>query len=307
MKSVTRNVRDAVQKDFCRTFDSLCGRFSRWEIWSDFVGMSAIAISNTVDHTNAKVREEAYKKIASKYKSAELERFAEMLAAVVTGMDNNPDQDFLGELYMSLELGNDHAGQFFTPYDVCRCMAEITNTDLRARIERDGWVSVNDPACGAGALLVAFANDCRRQGINYQTSVLFTAQDIDYTVGLMCYLQLSLLGCPGYITIANTLTHPQTCLDRRGLIPRPGENIWYTPFYFRDVWQYRRLATQMELLFSLPEKQDAQVTSKLKTQDAPTLSSSPAPESAKVQQVTKPDENSLFRLRETKAGQLKLF
>lgn len=101
MKSVTRNVRDAAQKDFCRTFDSLCGRFSRWEIWSDFVVMSAIAISNTVDHTNAKVREEAYKKIASKYKSAELERFAEMLAAVVTGMDNNPDQDFLGELYMS--------------------------------------------------------------------------------------------------------------------------------------------------------------------------------------------------------------
>lgn len=74
MKSVTRNVRDAGQKDFCRTFDSLCGRFSRWEIWSDFVGMSVIAISNTVDHTNAKVREEAYKKIASKYKPAELER-----------------------------------------------------------------------------------------------------------------------------------------------------------------------------------------------------------------------------------------
>lgn len=288
MKSVSRNVRDAGQKDFCRTFDSLCGRFSRWEIWSDFVVMSAIAISNTVDHTNAKVREKTYKKIASKYKTAALERFAEMLAAVVTGMDNNPDQDFLGELYMSLELGNDHAGQFFTPYSVGRCMAEITGTDLKARIERDGWVSVNDPACGAGALLVALANDCRRQGINYQTSVLFTAQDIDYTAGLMCYLQLSLLGCPGYVTIANTLTHPQTCLDRRGLIPRPGENIWYTPFYFRDVWQYRRIAAQMELLFSLTEKQDTQVTSKLKTQDEQ-AAQSPLP------------------LKETKAGQLTLF
>lgn len=142
MKSVTRNVRDAGQKDFCRTFDSLCGRFSRWEIWSDFVVMSAIAISNTVDHTNAKVREKTYKKIASKYKTAALERFAEMLAAVVTGMDNNPDQDFLGELYMSLELGNDHAGQFFAPYSVGRCMAEITGTDLKARIERDGWVGL---------------------------------------------------------------------------------------------------------------------------------------------------------------------
>ena len=70
--------------------------------------------------------------------------------------------------------------------------------------------------------------------------------------------------------------------------PLPGENIWYTPFYFRDVWQYRRLAAQMELLFSLPEKQDAQVTSKLKTQDEP-AAQSPLP------------------LKETKTGQLTLF
>lgn len=49
--------------------------------------------------------------------------------------------------------------------------------DMTARIEKQGWVSVNDPSCGAGALLLAFANECRRQHINYQTSVLFVAQD----------------------------------------------------------------------------------------------------------------------------------
>ena len=304
MKSVIRNVRNPRQKQFCEIFDSLCRQFSRWEIWSDFVVMSAIAISNTVDHTNAKVREEAYKKIAGKYKPAECERFAEMLAAVVTGMDNNPDQDFLGELYMSLELGNDHAGQFFTPYSVCRCMAEITDTDLKARIERDGWVSVNDPACGAGALLVAFANDCRRQGINFQTSVLFTAQDIDYTAGLMCYLQLSLLGCPGYVTIANTLTHPQTCLDRRGLIPRPGENIWYTPFYFRDIWQYRRIGAQMDLLFSSVSEQPEQVTGKLESPSVARTEAAITPEKAELQQIT---ESPAVALKEATDGQLTLF
>src|SRR5699024_11833427 len=67
-----------------------------------------------------------------------------------------------------------------------------------------------DPACGAGALLVAFANECLRQKVNYQTSVLFVAQDIDFTVGLMCYIQLSLLGCAGYVVIGDTLVRPST-------------------------------------------------------------------------------------------------
>ena len=186
---------------------------------------------------------------------------------------------------MALDLGNDHAGQFFTPYDVCRMMAEITGADLQARIERDGWISVNDCACGAGALLVAFANACTRQKINYQTSVLFTAQDIDYIVGLMCYLQLSLMGCAGYVVIGDTLLHPSTALDRRGLIPRPDQNIWYTPFYFRDIWHYRRIWAQMDLLLQTDEKPAEQVTGKLKSSAA----LPPLP------------------LQETKTGQLTLF
>ncbi len=301
MKSVTRNVRGEGQKNFCKIFDSLCGRYSRWEIWSDFVVMSAISISNTVDRANAEAREKEYMKIASKYKPAELERFAEMLAAVVTGINEDPDQDFLGELYMSLKLGNDHAGQFFTPYDVCRCMAEIASTDLKARVDRDGWISVNDCACGAGALLVAFANECRRQNVNFQTSVLFTAQDIDYTVGLMCYLQLSLLGCPGYVTIANTLTNPQTYLDRRGLIPRPGENIWYTPFYFRDVWQYRRIGAQVDLLFSPVEEPAERVTGKLGSPSAAAV------ETAGETKKAEPPAPPTATLKETIGGQLTLF
>ena len=61
-------------------------------------------------------------------------------------------------------------------------MSAITyGPDMAARIEKQGWISVSDPACGAGALLIAFANECRRQHINYQTSVLFVAQDIDFS------------------------------------------------------------------------------------------------------------------------------
>lgn len=248
-RSETRHLRDDRQKNLVRIFNEACYRNNRWSVWSDFVVMAAISISNVVDKSHAEAREKTYMSLAKKYNEKELDCFGRMFAEIVCGIDECPDQDFLGELYMALELGNNRNGQFFTPYCVCRAMAAMSyGQDLKEKIEQQGWVSVNDPACGAGALLVAFANECRRPGndINYQTSVLFVAQDIDLIVGCMCYIQLSILGCPGYVVIANTITNPCTAIDSRGLIPLPGENIWYTPFYFRDVWHYRRLAFQMD-------------------------------------------------------------
>ena len=273
------------QAEFMKIFRSLCGRYRRWEIWQDFIMLSAIAISNAVDRSHAAEREKTYLTISRKYKPDEMLRFSQMLQEIVAGIDHNPEQDFLGELFMALNLGSDHAGQFFTPYHVCCLMAEIAGTDLLARIERDGWVSVNDCACGAGALLVAFANTCLHHKINYQTSVLFVAQDIDCIVGLMCYIQLSLLGCAGYIVIGDSLLHPMTSLDRRGLIPQPGENVWYTPFYFRDVWHYRRIGAQMELLLQPVEKPAGQADGEPKTPAAPLH----------------------LPIQETKTGQLTLF
>ena len=64
---------------------------------------------------------------------------------------------------MALGLANEWKGQFFTPYDICRAMAAMNlGEDLKSQIEEKGWVSVSDPACGAGALLLAFANECKR-------------------------------------------------------------------------------------------------------------------------------------------------
>ena len=261
MGKAARAVRTGVQSEFIKKFEALSGRYSVRQIWEDWVVMSAISISNTVDKVHAEEREKHYMTLASKYKPQELNVFAELFVDFINAMDRNPDQDFLGEMYMAVGMGNEHAGQFFTPYDVCRCMSQIvSNFDLlKAEIEQKGFVSVLDPACGAGALLVAFANDCLRKDINYQTSVLFVAQDIDYLVGCMCYLQLSILGCAGYVKIGDSLARPTTSHDPRGLIPVDDGNIWYTPFFFREEWHTRRLAASMALLFSrLPTTEKAE-------------------------------------------------
>lgn len=231
MSRIARLVRGERQKELVKVFDEACGRHNRWEVWSDAIVMYAIAISNSMDKSHYDSREKMYMNIVQKYNKREMDCISRMFALIVEAIDQNPDQDFLGDLFMSLELGNQKGGQFFTPYCVCKLMAKM-QTDIQARVEKNGWIGVNDPACGAGALLVAFANECLMQKVNYQTSVLFVAQDIDLIAGCMCYIQLSLLGCPGYVVIANTITHPATCIDGRGLIPVPGENVWYTPFYF---------------------------------------------------------------------------
>ena len=76
--------------------------------------------------------------------------------------------------------------------------------------------------------------------MDYQRNVLFVAQDIDFVTGCMCYIQLSLLGCAGYVVVGDTIVNPSTALDERGLIPVDGENVWYTPMYFEDTWHLRR-------------------------------------------------------------------
>ena len=51
--AVTRSIRDDHQKNFLKIFNSLTGKHSRWEIWEDFVTLTAIEISNSTDKVNA--------------------------------------------------------------------------------------------------------------------------------------------------------------------------------------------------------------------------------------------------------------
>lgn len=299
MTKAVRGV-DSYKKEFLSIFNSLCGRHGRWEVWSDFIQLTAIDISNATDKGNAPKRAADARNIAKKYSEDEIKRMAEMLMQMVYAMDGNPDQDFLGELYMTCELGNDHAGQFFTPYSVCQAMSEISFDP--ARFEDKGFVSVNDCACGAGALLVSFANACKRHDINYQQKVMFVAQDIDYTVGLMCYIQLSLMGCPGYVVIDDTLINPTTAYDKKGLLPAgPPERIWFTPLFSDGIWYGRRLAAQMDLLISGSSRKNPENVNSF-TEPAKAAAEVSTQVSTKKVETRKP-----AALNETKTGQLTFF
>ena len=242
---MAKRVGSQSDQPFIKLYRELTYRWTPWEVWQDFVTMYACAISNAVDKSHFDEREAMYLKRIQKYSKKEQELFPQLAAEVVLALEKNPEQDFLGKIFMELNLSNDSGGQFFTPYNVCRMMAEMTVGDVVAHVEKHGYITINDPACGAGATLIAAvhaaAKPLSEAGFNWQNHVLVTAQDIDYIVALMCYIQLSLLGTAAYIKIGNTFTEPMSSTDTL-------ENYWFTPMYFSGVWSARRLFKGKELL-----------------------------------------------------------
>jgi type I restriction-modification system DNA methylase subunit len=235
MRSKIKGNLNIQQKRFIDLFTNFAYRHNEWQVWRDFVATAACAISNVFDNTHYDQREKLYLDVMERYEPKEIEMFPKLLAIVVNALDENPHQDYLGTLFQLFELSNHWRGQFFTPYSVCEMIAKMQMQGLEERINNKGYVSVNDPACGAGALLIAFANAARANGINYQESVFFVAQDIDMTAAMMCYIQLSLIGCPGYVIVGDTLKHPPT-------VPLPpGYEVWHTPMYYSNPWQYQSL------------------------------------------------------------------
>lgn len=251
MKETAVPTVQGTEKEFTDIFKTMCYSRSSWQVWADLITAMACSLANVLDKS-----EPAYSRRETEYadcikRLGGVEKPAQCFAVITEALSRNPEQDFLGKLYMALELGNHWKGQFFTPYSLCKCMADITiGKDTIEKIDRQEFISVNDPACGAGATLVAAANALKLKGVNYQTSVLFVAQDIDRIVGMMCYIQLSILGCPGYVVVADTITNPVT---GNVLIPdrKDGQEFWFTPFYYTQVWSLRRELHMMRTLIGI--------------------------------------------------------
>lgn len=219
-----------------KLFNSMIGAHQLWELWEDAMTIFALMLSNAIDKRFFDQREKEYMNLASKYSDSELQTFLKIFAEIVNQLEADPEQDLLGDLYMSLDLGSHWHGQFFTPYNVCAMMAQAQMpTDLS--FDNAKPVSVFDCACGGGALLIAAAHEYRKafskMGLNAQDYVCLYAQDISHVAVMMCYVQLSLQGYAAKIKLGDSLMNPLVEADN-------GSDIWYTPMWFSDVWQIRR-------------------------------------------------------------------
>lgn len=253
MPEVNEQVQGTKQ-EFMKEFQKLCRTRQAWQAWSDLMETMACSISNAVDHSPKRFqkREERYAEAIKRLGGVEVP--SKLFAIVVMALERNPDQDFLGQIYMELNLGSRWHGQFFTPYSVCQLMARVSIPDetLLEEVDRRHYVTVNDPACGAGATLIAAVSRFRELKID-QLHFLIAANDIDTVAAQMCYIQLSLLGAAGWVAIANTLSDP---VEGDPLMPveKESQEFYYTPMYFHWAWAGRRRAKAMDMALRLTRK-----------------------------------------------------
>lgn len=174
-------------------------------VFEDFVICLTYAISNGAYYRQS--IEEQYLAIAKKYKKQEMNTFAEMMAHLVLEYSKENPQDILGELYEELGLSNPKNGQFFTSEDICDLMTEITlkDIDITGEINKNGYVRINDPACGSGRTLLSALRYLKKSGINLN-QVYVEGNDISLLCVCMTYLNLALAGASGVVKHQNTLT-----------------------------------------------------------------------------------------------------
>lgn len=217
-------------KEIMNKITKLSAKHGRWEVFADWVECSAIAISNSVDGMHYNQREETYKKIMSKYEIEERQIISSMFDLLVTVMERLQDErhyeDIMGYIYHEMGLNNENTGQFFTPGSICKMLGNIAIDEKAMKlIAQKGYISISEPACGAGATILGGIEAVVKMG-GTPAQVSVKATDIDIKCVQMAYVQLSLYGVPAVVTHGNTLSMEEW-------------QNWYTPAYIADGWYWR--------------------------------------------------------------------
>jgi len=203
-------------------FNELIKRHNPHQVFNDFIELSALSISNSVDFGNLKTREERYTEISKRYNGKELKLFCNAFGELAIKMES--PKDILGELLMELEEGNKMKGQYFTPFHICLLSAEIALNE--EKLKESGYITVNEPAAGGGALIIALYSTIKKRGYDPQKQLKVIAGDLDLKSVFMCYVQLSLLGVAAIVKHSNALSC-ETFSE------------WKTPEWILSGWEYR--------------------------------------------------------------------
>lgn len=208
------------KKEFIKLINSIGRSRGRWDILSDFATMARCAIINNSTPFRSEEYEKQYMNIVGRYPRDELDSFCRMLALVYMAQRDN-DGDFLGECLMELEMGSKDIGQFFTPYSVCQATAKLTMGQASELTCRKGYLTLQEPAAGGGAMVIAAAHELRTQ--NNGIDIFAVCTELSSLTADLCYINLTAAGIAAQVINGNTLT-----LEAFRTMPTPAActNIW---------------------------------------------------------------------------------
>ena len=213
--------------DYLKEFNSLLQNLDRSKsvatVFDDFLSLVTLSLAQPFYRSDQ--LEQQYLEIVGRYTKEQANEFSQMLALLVNALEFQ-FQDFLGQVYMQLNLGNVKTGQFFTPYSVSKMMSEITFLENKDNIENQEIITLSEPCCGSGGIIIAYAETMKHHKINYQQKLFVEAIDIDELCFRMAYIQLSLYGISARVMLGDTLAY------------KFKQSI-YTPMYFVNNFEYK--------------------------------------------------------------------
>lgn len=206
------------KKEIINMLQSITGKYSLGGVFTDWIHLMAYTCSNTMDHLQFEEREALYLHTIKKYSRDQVTIFCECLALLTLALEEDPI-DWLGEIYMELNLANKSMGQCFTPNHVARLMAELTFASGQSEVLENGRMNYYEPCCGSGSMIIGLASVMKEKGYNYQSQLIVHCEDLDENCLLMTYVQLSLLGIDAVCQVKDSLSNDVF-------------STWYTPFHF---------------------------------------------------------------------------
>lgn len=212
-------------KEFIKTLEGLAGRRSVVDAFSDVCAALACGIEQL--SPKPQEREERFASTMAKYDADDRRVFGQLLAIVVEALDLRRES-FLGPVLEEIGAANSRNGQFLTPVDLAKLMGRIVGTPtVAAEKHRPGkLVTLNDPACGAGVLMIQTAEELVQAGVP-KRDVYIICGDIDIRACDMTFIELSLLGYAARIEHKDALSMKEYSRPR------------YTPGYFLYGTQWR--------------------------------------------------------------------
>lgn len=185
-------------RDFRKILERISHRHNTRTVFDAFTRLAACALA-------AQTREAEYLEEAKRWEKPDLDLFAEALGALILEMETKPFEDVLGAYYMEFALsskGQQWNGEFHTPKPVCDLMARMTLGEVKSLLG-EGSITVCEPACGAGAMILSFAQACPPEA---RRRLRVTAMDVNRTACDMAFVNTTLWGIPTRVIHGNSLS-----------------------------------------------------------------------------------------------------
>jgi type I restriction-modification system DNA methylase subunit len=192
------SARKPLPSDFLKILEHITHRHDTRSVFDAFVRFAACALA-------AQTREAEYLEEAKRWEKPDMDLFAEALGALVREMEAHPFEDILGGYYLEFALSNKGQqwnGEFHTPKPVCDLMAGITLGEMES-LPAEGPITVCEPACGAGAMILSFAQACPPE---IRRRLRVTAIDINRTACDMAFVNTTLWSIPTRVIHGNSLS-----------------------------------------------------------------------------------------------------